>query len=110
MEYIQQQPPRNNVMNTSNVVSMTSGTATGVSSGTTVINSQYCSNCNTYWYPWEYHQCPTYFPQTYVYPSPVTKTDEVAELKAWIDGFMTNRKMTDRNLKIIKDKLDEFLE
>ena len=47
--------------------------------------------------------------QTYWYPSYVYKTDEVAELKAWLDGFMTGRKMTERNLKKIQEKLEDFI-
>ena len=58
-----------------------------------------------------------YQPRTtgdYWYPSyalsPIINNDEVAELKAWLDGFMVNRKMTEKNLKIIKERLDDFIE
>lgn len=42
------------------------------------------------------------------YPNYYPQKDEVAELKAWIDGFMTGRKLTEGNLKKVQDKLDEF--
>jgi len=32
----------------------------------------------------------------------------LGELKAWLEGFMESRKMTERNLKKIQDKLEEF--
>jgi len=72
---------------------------------TTTAVQNVCGNCGTYYIG--YHTCPV----NYWYPSyPVTKRDEVSELKAWLEGFMTGRKMTERNLKKIQDKLQEFCE
>jgi len=45
------------------------------------------------------------------YPSysyPVYKTDKVAELKAWLDGYCTDRKMTEKALKKIREKIESF--
>jgi len=47
---------------------------------------------------------PNYFYPVY----PTYQKDEVAELKAWLDGFWENRKMTEKNLKRVRDKLEEF--
>ncbi len=101
-------------MNTeNNVVSFNDGTgftgldtttATTASTSTITINANtFCANCSVWHSGW--HVCPTisWYP-TY----PVYKTDEVAELKAWIEGFMDGRKMTERNLKKIQDKLEDF--
>ena len=47
----------------------------------------------------------TWYPN---YSYPVYKTDKVAELKAWLDGYCTDRKMTEKALKRIRAKIEEF--
>ena len=52
--------------------------------------------------PWvDYHWYPSY-------SYPVIHNDRVAELKAWLDGYCTDRKMTEKALKRIKAKIEEF--
>jgi len=70
---------------------------------TTTSTQNVCGSCGIWYYG--YHQCPTIS----WYPSyPVIQNDEVRELKAWLEGFMESRKMTESNLKKIQDKLEEF--
>lgn len=70
---------------------------------TTTSIQNVCGTCGN-WYI-GYHTCPTIS----WYPSyPVIQNDEVRELKAWLEGFMESRKMTEHNLKKIQDKLEEF--
>lgn len=95
-------------MNTSNVLQFENQTKTTVSdncsSGTMIINTQnYCSNCGGHYWG-DYHYCSTFTPISY----PIYQKDEVIELKAWIDGFLENRKLTEKNLKRVRDKLEEF--
>ncbi len=49
----------------------------------------------------------TWYPN-YLHTYPVYQRDRVAELKAWLDGYSTDRKMTEKALKKIRAKIDEF--
>jgi hypothetical protein len=50
--------------------------------------------CHAHWYP------------TFTYS--IASTDKAAILKAWLDGYMTDRKMSEKALKTIQKKLEEF--
>lgn len=52
-----------------------------------------CGGTSTYWYPYR-----------------TSENNEVAELKAWIDGYMEGRKITEKSLKRIREKLQEFID
>ena len=92
---------------TTTTTSSTTGDIEWVDASTSTVTIQnVCGNCGQHYYG--YHQCPAY--SWYPYSYPVTQRGEVAELKAWIEGFMDGRKMTERNLKKIQDKLQEFLD
>ncbi len=104
-------------MNTaSNVVQFDTTTTTtssdidwvGTDATSTVTIQNVCGHCGQ-WYQ-GYHQCPPYNWHQNWYPVQWQKDGEVAELKAWLDGFMTSRKMTERNLRKIQEKLEEFCE
>ena len=87
---------------------MFQGTSTESTTGNTITvtggQSNYCGSCGVWHSGW--HQCTSWYPQ-YVFP-PAPQVDEVRELKAWIDGFMDGRKMTERNLQKVRDKIEEF--
>ncbi len=42
------------------------------------------------------------------YSYPVYQRDQVAELKAWLDGYMESGKLTEKKLARIQKKLEEF--
>ena len=84
-------------MESTNVVSI--GDWTGTTSGGTTttggwvdVNLPY--QTNTTWYP--------------SYPYPVYQRDRVSELKAWLDGYCTDRRMTEKVLKKIREKIESF--
>ena len=101
-------------MNTaSNIVQFDTTTTTASTGGiewvdastSTVTIQNVCGNCGQSYMG--YHECLPYWSW---YPSyPAVQKDEARELKAWIEGFMDGRKMTERNLKKIQDRLKEFL-
>jgi hypothetical protein len=31
------------------------------------------------------------------------------ELKAWLDGYLTDKKLSEKHLKVIREKLEEFI-
>ncbi len=83
---------------TSNVLQINADNTTVFSNG------QQCVSCNQ-WY-FGHHICPS---ATNWFPT-LTATDEVAELKAWIDGFTEMRKLSQKNLARIRAKLREFVD
>ena len=91
-------------MNATNVISG-DFTTTTVSSGTAC--GSVCGSCGT-WYT-GFHTCtPTISWYTYYPLSPTVEIDDVAELKAWLDGYLDGRKLTEKALKRIRQKLEDF--
>jgi len=75
--------------------------------GMTSAGTGYCYGCYTW--PctcnrqYHYHQY-----NTPVLTYTIASADKAALLKAWLDGFMTDRKMSEKALKAIQKKLEEF--
>ena len=80
-------------------------TTTDATSNTVIQNV--CGSCGQLYYG--YHTCPSYNWYQNWYPVQGQRNTEVNELKSWIDGFMTGRKMTEKNLQKIQDKLADFV-
>jgi len=76
---------------------------------TTTGNGYNCAGCGLWVYSGYTHICSYQYCQPWIQVWPGPKPlNEVAELKAWIEGFMEGRKMTERNLQKIRDKLQDF--
>ena len=82
-------------------------TTTDATTNTVTISST-CSSCGQYYIG--YHTCPTIVPNYYWYQNWLpAQSNEVAELKAWIEGFLDGRKLTEGNLRKVRDKIEAFL-
>lgn len=91
-------------MSESNVMNITGDGTYSTTTASTTSQFTLCTGCNTYYGSGQWHTCPTY-PYTYATPN-----NEVEELKAWLDGYLTDRSLGPKSLKKIRAKLDEFLE
>ena len=92
-------------MTESNVVQILENNLEVSDTGTTVTAaSNFCSLCSTYYYG--VHSCPAWYMGLYTN----NNKDEVSELKAWMAGFLETRRLTERNLRRIREKLDEFID
>lgn len=79
---------------------------TGEWSGNTVPLSGTTGMCYGCWtWPCQCHQHHHWYPQ---YTYTITEPDKAALLKAWLDGFMTDRKMTEKALARVRKKIEEF--
>ena len=74
-------------------------------SGWTTTGVDYCWGCGSW--PCRCNQNHYH----YIYPqySYTVQGSRAAELKAWIDGYMTDRKMTEKALRRVQEKIEEFL-
>ena len=51
---------------------------------------------------------PTFYPYSYPYYGYAAPTDKVIELKAWLSGYLDSRNLSEKSLKRIQQKLNEF--
>ena len=94
-------------MNATNVVT---GDFQSASTNTITVSGGTASGMGVYdqnYYYWPNYSSPNYWYPQYM-PSPVVEVDEVAELAAWLDGYLDGRKLTEKALKRIRQKLEDF--
>ncbi len=97
------------LQNASAVDGMTTTSIGGIgdtaTTGYMTIGGGYCYGCNG----WPCH-CNTNYHWYPSYSYTITRPDKAELLKTWLDGYMTDRKMSEKALKTIQKKIEEFIE